>query len=97
METLSYPLAGNGMAQILGGSGPVRGQVHLVCRRGGEIVGVHIVGDHVCELAGEAALIVGWEARPDDLNAIVHAHPTLGEAFAEAALALAGKPLHMHG
>lgn len=97
VETLSYPLSGNGKAQILAGPGPVRGQVHMVCRRGGEIVGIHIVGEHVCELAGEAALIVGWEARPDDLSAIVHAHPSLGEAFAEAALALAGKPLHMHG
>ena len=51
----------------------------------------------MAELIGEAALLVGWQATPDDVAGIVHAHPTLGEAIAEANWALAGRPLHMHG
>ena len=48
------------------------------------------------ELIGEGQLIVNWEAYPEDVAALVHAHPTQDEALGEAALALAGKPLHAH-
>jgi len=43
---------------------------------------------------GEAQLVVNWEAYPEDLAPLVHAHPTLVESMGEAFLALAGKPLH---
>ena len=33
---------------------------------------------------------------PEDVAALVHAHPTQNEALGEAHLALAGKPLHAH-
>ena len=33
---------------------------------------------------------------PEDVAALVHAHPTQNEAMGEAHLALAGKPLHAH-
>lgn len=97
-EIVDYHLTGNGRAQILRAPGDREtGLVRLVRRPGGEIVGVHLVGDDVAELIGEAALLVGWQATPDDVAGIVHAHPTLGEAIAEANWALAGRPLHMHG
>jgi dihydrolipoamide dehydrogenase len=48
------------------------------------------------EQVGEAQLIVGWEALPDDVAGFIHAHPTQNEALGEAPLALAGKPLHAH-
>ena len=41
--------------------------------------------------------MVSWEADADDVAALVHAHPTQNEALGEAAMALAGKPLHNHG
>ena len=46
---------------------------------------------------GEAMLMVGWEAHPEDVATYIHPHPTQSEALGEAALALAGKPLHVHG
>ncbi len=70
--------------------------VKLVRRKDGPVVGVHMIGARVGELVGEGQLIVGWEAYPEDVAALVHAHPTQNEALGEAHLALAGKPLHAH-
>lgn len=92
VETLTYDLGGNGKSQIL----KTQGFVKLVQQRGGPVVGVHLVGDRVGELIGEAQLIYGWEAHADDVAPLVHAHPTQNEALGEAHLALAGKPLHAH-
>ncbi|MFY9808648.1 MAG: dihydrolipoyl dehydrogenase [Pseudonocardiaceae bacterium] len=93
IETITYDLAGNGRSQIL----QTRGAIKLVRAQDGPVVGVHMVGDRVGELVGEAQLIVNWEAYPEDVAALVHAHPTQNEALGEAHLALAGKPLHAHG
>jgi len=93
VDTLVYDLGGNGKSQILKTAGGVK----LVRARGGPVVGVHMVGARVGELVGEAQLTVNWEAHPEDVAALVHAHPTQTEALGEAHLALAGKPLHTHG
>lgn len=90
VATYEYNLAGNGKSEILGTGGLVK-VVRLV---DGPIVGVHLVGDRVGELITEGQLAVGWEAHPDDLAPLIHAHPTQSEALGEAFLALAGKPLH---
>jgi dihydrolipoamide dehydrogenase len=92
VEALTYDLGGNGKSQIL----KTQGFVKLVRRQDGPVVGVHLVGDRVGELIGEAQLIVNWEAYPEDVATLVHAHPTQNEALGEAHLALAGKPLHAH-
>ncbi|HEY0640365.1 MAG TPA: dihydrolipoyl dehydrogenase [Pseudonocardiaceae bacterium] len=91
--TVLYDLAGNGKSQILKTAGGVK----LVKAPDGPVVGVHMVGSRVGELIGEAQMIVNWEAYPDDVAPLVHAHPTQNEALGEAFLALAGKPLHVHG
>lgn len=93
IETITYDLAGNGKSVIL----QTRGAIKLVRAKNGPVLGVHMVGDRVGELIGEAQLIVNWEAYPEDVAALVHAHPTQNEALGEAHLALAGKPLHAHG
>jgi len=93
IETLTYDLAGNGKSQIL----KTAGFVKLVRQKDGPVVGIHMVGSRVGELVAEAQLIYGWEAYPDDVASLVHAHPTQTEAVGEAHLALAGKPLHAHG
>ena len=90
---VSYDLAGNGKAQILGTSGSIK----LVSQRGGPVLGIHMVGARVGELLAEAQLIFNWEASADDVAPLIHAHPTLSEAMGEAHMALAGKPLHAHG
>ncbi|SDR85424.1 dihydrolipoamide dehydrogenase [Nocardioides scoriae] len=92
VSSLTYDLGGNGKSQILG----TQGFVKLVRVEDGPVVGVHLVGSRVGELVGEAQLIVGWEAHPEDVAPFVHAHPTQDEALGEAHLALAGKPLHAH-
>jgi dihydrolipoamide dehydrogenase len=93
IETIIYDLAGNGRSQIL----QTKGAIKLIRAKNGPVVGVHMVGDRVGELVGEAQLIVNWDAYPEDVAALVHAHPTQNEALGEAHLALAGKPLHAHG
>ncbi|WP_372735568.1 dihydrolipoyl dehydrogenase [Nocardioides sp.] len=92
IKTLTYDLGGNGKSQIL----KTQGFVKLVQRVDGPVVGIHLVGDRVGELIGEAQLIYGWEAHPEDVAPLVHAHPTQNEALGEAHLALAGKALHAH-
>ncbi|MEE6286632.1 dihydrolipoyl dehydrogenase [Georgenia sp. MJ173] len=92
VETVDFNLAGNGKSQIL----QTTGFVKLVRQKDGPIIGVHMIGSRVGELIGEGQLIVNWEAYPDDVASLVHAHPTQNESLGEAALALAGKPLHSH-
>jgi len=92
IETLTYDLGGNGKSQIL----KTQGFVKLIRRTDGPVIGVHLVGDRVGELIGEAQLIYNWEAHADDVAPLVHAHPTQNEALGEAHLALAGKALHAH-
>lgn len=90
---LTYDLAGNGKAQILGTAGSVK----LVSEKDGPILGIHMVGARVGENLAEAQLIFNWEASANDVAPLIHAHPTLSEAMGEAHMALAGKPLHAHG
>jgi len=92
ISTYEYNLGGNGKSQILGTAGFIK----LIRQNNGPVVGVHMIGSRVGEQIGEAQLIVNWEAHPEDVATLVHAHPTMNEAIGEAHLALAGKPLHAH-
>ena len=92
VSTYEYNLAGNGKSQILGTAGFIK----LVRKNNGPVLGVHMIGSRVGEQIGEAQLIVNWEAYPEDVATLIHAHPTMNEAMGEAHLALAGKPLHAH-
>ena len=92
VRTVEYNLAGNGKSNILGATGFIK----LVSVEGGPIVGFHGIGARIGEQVGEGELMVNWEAYPEDLAALIHAHPTQNEAIGEAAMALAGKPLHAH-
>jgi dihydrolipoamide dehydrogenase len=93
VSAYEYNLGGNGKSQIL----ETAGFIKLVrTNNGGPIVGVHMVGARVGEQIGEAQLIYSWEATPEDVAPLLHAHPTQNEALGEAHMALAGKPLHAH-
>jgi dihydrolipoamide dehydrogenase len=92
VATYEYNLGGNGKSQILGTTGFIK----LVREVDGPVIGVHAVGARMGEQIGEGQLIVNWEAYPEDVAALIHAHPTQNEAMGEAHLALAGKPLHAH-
>jgi dihydrolipoamide dehydrogenase len=90
ISSYDFNLAGNGKSHIIGTSGSVK----VVRVNDGPIVGVHMIGARVGELIGEAQLAVNWEAFPEDIAPLIHAHPTQNEAMGEAFLAIAGKPLH---
>lgn len=92
IDTVEQSLAGNGKSQIL----HTTGMVKMVRRRGGPIVGIHLLGARMGEQIGEAQMLVNWEAYPQDVAPLIHAHPTQNESLGEAALALAGSPLHSH-
>jgi dihydrolipoamide dehydrogenase len=93
VTTFTYDLAGNGKSQIL----RTQGAVKLVKAPDGPVLGVHIVGERAGELIAECQLIYNWEAFPEDVAPLIHPHPTQTEAIGESHLALAGKPLHVHG
>jgi dihydrolipoamide dehydrogenase len=90
VSSYDYNLAGNGKSHIL----ETAGSIKVVRVNDGPVVGVHMIGARVGELIGEAQLAVNWEAYPEDIAPLIHAHPTQNEALGEAFLALAGKPLH---
>mgnify|MGYP002655086511 FL=1 len=92
ITSYEYNLGGNGKSQILGTAGFIK----LVQLKDGPVIGIHMVGSRIGEQIGEAQLIVNWEAHPEDVATLIHAHPTQNEAMGEAHLALAGKPLHAH-
>lgn len=94
VSVVVYDLAGNGKSQILGTSGGVK--IVRAGKDSGPVVGIHMVGERVGELIGEAQLTVGWGAFPDDVAGLIHAHPTQSEALGEAHLAMVGTPLHAH-
>jgi dihydrolipoamide dehydrogenase len=90
---VTYDAAGNGKSQILQTQGVAK---VIAAEGGGPILGVHLVGARVGELIAEAQLIYNWEALPSEVAQLIHPHPTQSEMIGEAALALAGKPLHFH-
>jgi len=92
IEKVEYPLGGNAKSAIL----KTNGFVKVVREKDGPVLGIHGIGARLSEQAGEAQLIVNWEAFPEEVAQLIHAHPTQNDAIGEAHLALAGKPLHFH-
>ena len=88
----TFQLGGNGKSLIESdGVGFVK---ILAGAKHGEILGVHIFGPRATDLITEAALAMRLEATVDELISTIHAHPTVGEAMAEAALAVEGIAIH---
>ncbi|WAC65779.1 dihydrolipoyl dehydrogenase [Agrococcus sp. SL85] len=90
IESYEYSLGGNAKSEIVGTTGSVK----AVRVKDGPVVGIHMIGRRVGELVGEAQLIVNWEAYPEDVAHLIHAHPTQNESLGETHLKLAGTPLH---
>ena len=88
-----FPMMANGKSLI---SGETDGLVKIVAdERFDEILGVHIVGGPATELIAEAALAMKMEATLDEIVETIHAHPTVSESVAEAAMAGLGRAIHM--
>ncbi|KAI5855445.1 hypothetical protein BZA05DRAFT_370376 [Tricharina praecox] len=58
------------------------------------ILGIHIVGPNAGEMIAEGVLAIEYGASSEDIGRTSHAHPTLSEAFKEAAMACYSKPIH---
>ena len=67
----------------------------LLGEKYGEIVGAHIIGADATELIAEYTLAMSSELTADEINATIHAHPTLAEMDHEAVLAAEGRPIHI--
>ena len=60
----------------------------------GELLGVHMIGEHVTELLAELVLARKLEATEDEIIEAMHPHPTLSEAVMEAAGIADGRAIH---
>jgi len=88
-----FPFRGNGRARA---RNDVEGWVKIIAdAETDEILGVHCVGPDAGHLIHEAVVAMGYNGYAEDLGLAVHAHPTLSEAFKEAALAVDGRALHI--
>jgi dihydrolipoamide dehydrogenase len=86
-----HAFAGNGRAMILG---ETDGLVKVVAQRDGPVLGFHLVGPWASELLSEGYLAVNWDALPDDVGRLIHAHPSLSEAIGETMITFSGRSLH---
>jgi dihydrolipoamide dehydrogenase len=87
-----FPFSANGRART---SGETEGFVKIIRdAKYGEILGAHIVGPHATELIHELVVARENEYTVEELDLAIHAHPTLSEAVAEAALDSLGKMIH---
>lgn len=88
-----FPFRGNGRARA---KNDFEGWVKIIAdAETDEILGVHCVGPDAGHLIHEAVVAMGYNGYAEDLGLTVHAHPTLSEAFKEAALAVDGRALHI--
>jgi len=88
-----FPFAANGRAKA---SGDTSGMIKVLAD--GEtdrIVGVHMVGAHCSEILAEAVIAMEFGASSEDIGMTMFAHPSLSEAFHEAALAVQGHAIHI--
>lgn len=88
-----FMFGANGKALSLGeGDGFIK---ILSLKEDDTIIGVHIMGPHASDLIHEGALAINNKLSVEDIKGTVHAHPTLSEAFYEAALGLKKEAIHI--
>jgi dihydrolipoamide dehydrogenase len=88
-----FPFSANGRART---AGETEGFVKIVRdKKYGEILGAHIVGSHASEIIHELAVARENEYTVEEVDLAIHAHPTLSEAIAEAALDSMGRVVHI--
>ena len=89
----AFPFIANGRAR---GLGETEGMVKMLAdAENDRILGVHIIGAAASDLIAEAALALEMVCASEDVARTCHAHPTLAEAFREAALAVDGRTIHI--
>jgi dihydrolipoamide dehydrogenase len=93
VKTGSFPFRALGKATIVG---EVDGFAKFVADADtGGLLGAHIIGPHAGDLLAEPTLARLVEGTTAEIAMSVHAHPTLTEVLAEAALAVDGAAIHV--
>ncbi len=88
-----FPFQASGKALAVG---EIEGYVKLIFgEKHKEILGAHIIGAEATELIAELGLAINMEATMEDIEATIHAHPTLSEAVHEATAAAEGLAIHI--
>ncbi|HET8649240.1 MAG TPA: dihydrolipoyl dehydrogenase [Gemmatimonadales bacterium] len=88
-----FPFSANGRARA---AAETEGFVKIIRgKKYGEILGAHIIGAHASEMIHELVVARENEFTVEEVDLAVHAHPTLSEAIAEAALDSMGRALHI--
>ncbi len=88
-----FPFQASGKAQAVG---ETEGFVKLIIGEPhGEILGAHIIGPEATELIAELGLAINLEATHEDIEATIHAHPTLSESVHEATGAAFNLAIHI--
>ena len=88
-----FPFSASGRAR---GTGETEGFVKILRdKKYGEILGAHIVGGHASEIIHELAVARENEYTVEEVDLAIHAHPTMSEAVAEAALDSLGRVIHI--
>jgi dihydrolipoamide dehydrogenase len=88
-----FPFSANGRARA---TNETEGFVKIIAgKKYGEILGAHIVGGHASEMIHELAVARENEYTVAEVDLAIHAHPTLSEAVAEAALDAMGRVIHI--
>lgn len=67
----------------------------VIDQKTGQILGAQVVGYEAATLVAEMAVAITNELTVECITESIHAHPTLPEAWAEAAFLATGSPLHL--
>jgi dihydrolipoamide dehydrogenase len=88
-----FPFQSNGRALATGDS---EGFVKVIAEKElGQVIGVHILGEHATDLIGGPALALALEATVEEMGKTTQPHPTLTEAISEAALDAIKEAIHL--
>ncbi len=88
-----FPFTANGRARA---NGDTDGFVKILAdAKTDRVLGCHIIGPEAGDLIAEIVLGMEFGAAAEDIARTCHAHPALGEAVKEAALAVDGRPIHI--
>jgi len=88
-----FPFSASGKARAIG---ETDGFVKLIIGEPyGEILGAHIIGPEATEMIAELGLAMTLEATYEEIEATIHAHPTLSESVHEAAGQAFGHAIHI--
>ncbi|HUH84552.1 MAG TPA: dihydrolipoyl dehydrogenase [Stellaceae bacterium] len=92
-KTGKFPFTANARARA---NADTEGFVKILAdAQSDRVLGVHIIGPDAGTMIAEAAVAMEFGASAEDVARTCHAHPTLNEAVKEAALAVAGRALHI--